>query len=200
MIGVGLNYRTHLRDVLAPDPPALFVLAPGSLAGHGDDIVLPLGAERVIPEGEVVIVIGKRVSQPSPAEAADAIFGYTAGNDVTARSWLRSPGDWWRAKGSDTFSVCGPRLVIGLGTEPIAVTTRVNGEVVQHGTTAELILQPAELVEYVGRYMTLSPGDLVFTGSPGLVAPLQPGDLVEVEATRTGVLMNRVVAASGPTG
>ena len=192
IVCVGLNYKSHLGGRPAPDPPTLFFKPLSSIAGPEDDIELPAGAGRVDPEGEIVIVIGKEISKVDRAAAEDAIFGYTAGNDVSAREWQASDGQWWRAKGSDTFGIFGPAVVSDIDYREIELWTRVNGEEVQHGTANELILDIPEIVRYVASVMTLLPGDIIYTGTPGRPKRLAPGDVVEVEITGSGVLRNQV--------
>lgn len=192
IVCVGLNYSSHLQGRPIPDPPTLFFKPLSSIAGPGDEIVLPAGAGRVDPEGEIVIVVGREVNGATREEALAAIFGYTCGNDVSAREWQRADGQWWRAKGSDTFGVFGPSIVTGLAHEAIEVRTRVNGAEVQHGRSDELIRDIPEIVRLVSAVMTLRPGDIIYTGTPGEPQALNPGDEVEVEVTGAGVLRNRV--------
>jgi 2-keto-4-pentenoate hydratase/2-oxohepta-3-ene-1,7-dioic acid hydratase in catechol pathway len=192
IVCVGLNYSSHLQGRPVPDPPTLFFKPLSSVAGPDDEIVLPENAGRVDPEGEIVIVIGKTLSRASREEALDGIFGYTCGNDVSAREWQRADGQWWRAKGSDTFGIFGPSIVTGLQYDRIELRTRVNGEEVQHARSDELIRDIPEIVRYVSAVMTLVPGDIIYTGTPGEPQPLKPGDVVEVEVNGAGVLRNRV--------
>ncbi len=192
IVCVGLNYSSHLQGRPVPDPPTLFFKPLSSIAGPGDEIVLPAGAGRVDPEGEIVIVIGREVKGATREEALAAIFGYTCGNDVSAREWQRADGQWWRAKGSDTFGVFGPSIVTGLAHDAIDVRTRVNGTEVQHGRSNELIRDIPEIVRLVSAVMTLTPGDIIYTGTPGEPQALNPGDEVEIEVTGAGVLRNRV--------
>ncbi len=192
IVCVGLNYASHLHGRPAPDPPTLFFKPLSSIAGPGDTIVLPADAGRVDPEGEIVIVIGKRLHRASREEALAGIFGYTAGNDVSARVWQREDGQWWRAKGSDTFGVFGPSIATGLEHDKIEVWTRVNGVETQHGSSSDLIRDIPEIVRLVSAVMTLEPGDIIYTGTPGDPQPLSAGDVVEVEVTGAGVLRNPV--------
>ena len=192
VVCVGLNYASHLQGRPAPNPPTLFFKPLSSLAGPGAAIVLPPDAGRVDPEGEIVVVIGKRLKGATRAEAEAGIFGYTAGNDVSARDWQRGDGQWWRAKGSDTFGVFGPAIATGLRHDAIEVWTRVDGDVVQHGASNELILDIPEIVRYVSAVMTLLPGDIIYTGTPGEPRQIAPGDVVEIEVTGAGVLRNPV--------
>ena len=193
IVCVGLNYASHLQGRPAPDPPTLFFKPLSSIAGPGDDIMLPAGAGRVDPEGEIVIVIGKTVRNATRDEAHAAIFGSTAGNDVSARAWQRGDGQWWRAKGADTFGVFGPAIVTDLLHNRIDLETRVNGERAQHALSDELILDIPEIVRFVSAAMTLVPGDIIYSGTPGEPQPLNPGDVVEVEISGCPPLRNPVV-------
>jgi 2-keto-4-pentenoate hydratase/2-oxohepta-3-ene-1,7-dioic acid hydratase in catechol pathway len=194
IVCVGLNYSSHLGGRPVPDPPTLFHKPLSSIAGPGDDIVLPKNAGRVDPEGEIVIVIGREAKGVKREDAESFIFGYTCGNDVSAREWQRADGQWWRAKGADTFGVFGPTIVTGLKHDEIELRTRVNGAEVQHGRSDELILDIPATVAWVSAAMTLLPGDIIYTGTPGSPQALKPGDVVEVEVTGAGVLRNKVVA------
>jgi 2-keto-4-pentenoate hydratase/2-oxohepta-3-ene-1,7-dioic acid hydratase in catechol pathway len=196
IVCVGLNYASHLQGRPAPDPPTLFFKPLSSIAGPDDAIVLPKDAGRVDPEGEIVIVIGKTLKGASREEAVDGIFGYTCGNDVSARAWQRGDGQWWRAKGSDTFGVFGPDIVTGLAYDQVELRARVNGEEVQHGKSDELILDIPEIVRYVSAVMTLHPGDVIFTGTPGSPPEIHDGDVVEVEISGSMVLRNPVQASA----
>lgn len=192
IVCVGLNYASHLGGRAMPDPPTLFFKPLSSIAGPDDDIVLPQGAGRVDPEGEIVVVIGRQIKGATREEAEAAIFGYTCGNDVSARVWQQSDGQWWRAKGSDTFGVFGPTIVTGLAHDQIELRTRVNGREVQHANSSELLRDIPEIIRLVSSVMTLVPGDIIYTGTPGEPRPISPGDVVEVEITGAGVLRNTV--------
>ena len=193
IVCVGLNYSSHLQGRPIPEPPTLFFKPLSSIAGPGDQIVLPEGAGRVDPEGEIVLVIGRKVTKAaSREEALAAVFGYTCGNDVSAREWQRADGQWWRAKGSDTFGVFGPSIVTGLAYDQIELTTHVNGELAQHAKSDELIRDVPEIVRLVSAVMTLMPGDIIYTGTPGEPRGLKSGDVVEVEVAGAGVLRNVV--------
>ena len=193
IVCVGLNYSSHLQGRPVPDPPTLFFKPLSSIAGHLDPIVLPEGAGRVDPEGEIVVVIGKAAKGAlSREQALEAVFGYTCGNDVSARVWQRADGQWWRAKGSDTFGVFGPTISTDLEYDEIELTTRVNGEVAQHAMSNELIRDVPEIVRLVAAVMSLVPGDVIYTGTPGEPQALKSGDIVEVEVAGAGVLRNTV--------
>ena len=193
IVCVGLNYSSHLKGRPVPDPPTLFFKPLSSIAGPGDDILMPAGATHVEPEGEIVIVIGKRLKNATREAALAGIFGCTAGNDISERVWQRSDGQWWRAKGSDTFGVFGPAIVTGIDYNTLEVITRVNGQQVQHGGSNELIRDIPEIVRYVSSVMTLLHGDIIYTGTPGDPPQIKTGDSVEIEVTGAGVLRNGVV-------
>ena len=193
IVCVGLNYSSHLQGRPVPDPPTLFFKPLSSIAGPGDDIILPADSGRVDPEGEIVIVIGKKLKNATRDEGLAGIFGYTAGNDVSARIWQRADGQWWRAKGSDTFGLFGPTIVTGLDYTDLEVITRVNGKEVQRGGSTELIRDIPEIVRYVSAVMTLLPGDIIYTGTPGEPPEIKTGDSVEVEVTGAGTLRNGVI-------
>jgi len=194
VIAVGLNYQSHLGEREPASYPGLFAKYPTSLIGPGDPIVRPADSENLHYEGEMVIVIGKEARNVSEAEAADYVFGVTAGNDVSERDWQRDDLQWFRAKASDTFGPVGPVIARGLDHNDLLLQTRVNGEVRQSEGTGDLLFDVETIVSYVSRYVTLLPGDIIFTGTPGSTQALQPGDVVEVELEGVGVLRNPVVA------
>lgn len=193
VIAVGLNYKSHLGERPSAAYPGLFAKLPTSIIAHGEDIVLPPDASNAHFEGEMVIVIGRRASRVPEHEAAAYIFGITAGNDVSERDWQRNDLQWFRAKAADTFGPLGPVIVTGLPYDDVLLQTRLNGEVVQSQRTKDLIFNVSEIVSYVSRYVTLMPGDVIYSGTPGTTKPMQPGDVVEVEVEGVGVLRNRVV-------
>lgn len=195
IIGVGLNYRSHLGGRKLPETPELFYMPPSALIATGEPIVIPSGATDVHFEGELVIVIGKRVKGVSREQAADAIFGVTCGNDVSDRGWQRGEQkdlQWWRAKGCDTFAPMGPAIVTGLEYGTLMLETRVNGERAQYGSTSDLVHDCAAVVSWASQWITLEPGDAIYTGTPGNTFALKPGDVVEVEIEGIGVLRNSV--------
>jgi 2-keto-4-pentenoate hydratase/2-oxohepta-3-ene-1,7-dioic acid hydratase in catechol pathway len=192
VIAVGLNYQSHLGDREPAEYPGLFAKYPTSIVAHEDDIVMTEGANNLHYEAELVVVIGKRASNVSVEEAAEHIFGVTAGNDVSERDWQRADLQWLRAKASDTFGPMGPTIVTGLNHNDLLVQSRVNGEVRQTGRSSDLIFDVETIVSYVSRYVTLLPGDVIFTGTPGTTMAMQPGDVVEIEVEGVGVLRNTV--------
>lgn len=195
VIAVGLNYKSHLGNSPVSEYPGLFAKYPTSLIAHEDEIVIPADSESLHYEGELVIVIGKKAQKVSIADAPDYIFGVTAGNDVSERTWQRSDLQWLRAKASDTFGPIGPAIVSGLNYNDLLVQTRLNGVVQQSESSKDLIFDVDAIVSYVSRYITLLPGDVIFTGTPGSTKAMKPGDIVEIEVEGVGVLRNRVVAA-----
>ncbi len=195
IIGVGLNYRSHLGGRRLPETPELFFMPPSALIAAGESIMIPRGATDVHFEGELVIVIGKRVKAVSREVAGDAIFGVTCGNDVSDRGWQRGEQkdlQWWRAKGCDTFAPMGPAIVTGLDYGNLMLETRVNGERAQYGSTSDLVHDCAAVVSWASQWITLEPGDAIYTGTPGNTCALKPGDVVEVEIEGVGVLRNPV--------
>lgn len=193
VIAVGLNYQSH-AGMSGAGAPGLFAKLPSSLIAHGDPIVRPAESTSLHYEGELVVVIGKRAKNVSIADAPKYIFGVTAGNDVSERSWQGSDLQWLRAKASDGFGPVGPAVVTGLNYNDLLVRTRLNGKVVQSERTSHLIHGVDKIVSYISRYITLEPGDLIFTGTPGRTSAMKPGDVVEVEIEGVGVLRNKVVA------
>lgn len=192
VLAVGLNYRSHLGDRPAPKNPELFYKPTSSLLPTGGNIVIPPGAKNVHYEGELVVVMGKKASRISPAQARDTIFGVACGNDVSERDWQKNDLQWWRAKGSDTFASLGPVIVTGLDYMKSRLQTRVNGEVKQSQLISDLIFDPPTVVSFVSHYVTLIPGDVIYTGTPGSTSAMKPGDVVEVEIDGIGILRNPV--------
>ena len=195
VVAVGRNYRSHLGNRTHPQNPEIFYKPLSSLQDPDGPIVIPPDATDVHYEGELVLVVGKRVKEVSRENALDAIFGVTCGNDVTDRNWQygeRKDVQWWRAKGSDTFAPTGPMIVTGLDPDDLLLQTRLNGEVVQKERTADFIFDCATMVSWISRWVTLMPGDLIFTGTPGATRKLAPGDVVEVEIEGIGTLRNPV--------
>lgn len=194
MLAVALNYPSHLGEQPASPRPELFVKANNSLANPGDDIVLPAGSERVDYEGELVVVIGRRCKKVAVADALSYVFGYTCGNDVSARDWQRSDVQWFRGKSCDTFGPLGPWIVDGLDPTNLTLCTRLNGEEVQRCNTGEMINSVADCISFASQVLTLEPGDVIFTGTSGRPRALSAGDVVEVEVDGIGILTNPVVA------
>lgn len=195
IIGVGLNYRDHAEERKKPIPtePLLFLKPPSALLAPGEAIVLPDASQRVDPEGELAVVIGRTAHHlPSMDEAKLCIFGYSCFNDVTARDLQDKDVQFTRAKGFDTFAPYGPCIAIGTDASDLAITLRVNDQVRQSSRTSQLIFPPEYLVWYVSNIMTLNPGDVITTGTPSGIAPVQAGDRIEVEIEFIGSLQNFV--------
>lgn len=189
IIAVGLNYRSHAGESGA-DAPGLFAKFPSSLAGPDDPIWLFPESDNTHLEGELVVVVGKTAHNVSVEEAPNYIFGVTAGNDITERTWQTTDLQWIRAKASDSFAPIGPFIVTGLNYNDLLVQTRLNGETVQSESTANLIHSVDAILSYTSRYITLEPGDIIYTGTPGSTQAMMPGDVVEVEVEGVGTLTN----------
>ncbi len=192
VFAVGMNFASHIASS-SNAPPPLFLKLPSSLAGDGQEITLPPDADNVHFEGELVLVIGKHAKNVSIADAPNHIFGVTAGNDLTERTWQGTDLQWMRAKASDGFGPVGPAVVTGIDYNNVLLTTRLNGEIVQRENTSHMIHKPAKVVSYLSRYFTLEPGDLIFMGTPGRTRALNNGDVVTVEIENVGLLSNRIV-------
>jgi 2-keto-4-pentenoate hydratase/2-oxohepta-3-ene-1,7-dioic acid hydratase in catechol pathway len=193
ILAVGQNYISHLGERKTPKNPEMFYKPISSLQHHLGPIELPADAEDVHFEGELVVVMGKTVRNATREEAAAAVFGVTCGNDVSGRTWQRGPDkdlQWWRAKGCDTFAPLGPQIVTGLDYSNLLLTTRLNGAVVQQQRTSDLIFDVPTVISFISRYVTLTPGDVIYTGTPGNTRAMQPGDVVEVEIEGIGILRN----------
>jgi len=194
VIAVGLNYKTHLGERPAAEYPGLFAKYPSSIVAHDENIVIPPDAKNVHYEGELVVVIGKRAKHVTAADAKSYVFGVTVGNDVSERDWQKQDLQWFRAKASDTFAPLGPAIVTGVNYDDLLLQTRLNGEVVQSQRTRDLIFDVANVVSYLSRYITLEPGDVIYTGTPGTTRSFKAGDVIEVEIENVGLLRNRAVA------
>ncbi len=192
VIAVGLNYKSHLGERPAAAYPGLFAKLPTSIVGPDAAIVAPEDALDLHFEGELVVVIGKRAKNVSAADAPQYVFGVTAGNDVSERAWQKNDLQWFRAKASDTFGPMGPAIVTGLNYGDLLLQTRVNGVVLQSQRTKDLIFDVPAIISYVSRFVTLEPGDVIYTGTPGSTKAMKPGDIVEVEIEGIGVLRNKV--------
>ena len=195
IFAVGLNYKSHLGSRTPPAQPEIFYKPISSLQNPGDPIVTPPQSKNMHFEGEIVAVLGKRSSRISVDEARGAVLGVTCGNDVSERDWQAGAAkdlQWWRAKGCDTFAPLGPSVVTGLDYGNLLLTTRLNGQVVQRQYTSDLLFDIPTIVSFISQWVTLEPGDLIFTGTPGSTSKLNPGDVVEVEIEGIGVLRNPV--------
>ena len=194
IICVGRNYRAHAAEMgnAPPAEPLLFFKPPSAIVGPGAPIFLPRVSERVDHEAELGLVIGRRCSRVAPADAMAVLAGFTCVNDVTSRDLQKRDGQWARAKGFDSFCPVGPVVVSALSLEDAAVLCRVNGAERQRGLVRDMIFSVPQLISYISHIFTLEPGDLIVTGTPEGVAPLAPGDRVEVEIPGVGTLSNPV--------
>lgn len=204
IVCVGRNYAAHAAELgnVAPDDlPLLFLKPPSCLIAHGAEIVRPTGSARVDYEGEIALVISERCRNVPAGKAFDYLLGVTAFNDVTARDWQKADNQWTRAKGCDTFGPCGAYIdttaaeALREGGEEqveLTVTTKLNGEQVQHGSTRQLTFGLAWLISYISSVMTLEAGDIIATGTPAGVGPLQDGDEVSVLLNCGPELVNMV--------
>jgi 2-keto-4-pentenoate hydratase/2-oxohepta-3-ene-1,7-dioic acid hydratase in catechol pathway len=196
VVCVGRNYREHAAELgnKMPDEPLLFLKAPSAIIGPDSAIELPPASQQVEHEGELGVVIGRMASKLKPSDnPLDYVFGYTCVNDVTARDLQRKDVQFTRGKSFDTFCPVGPWIETELDPANVTVTTRLNGEIKQHGNTADMAFPVAFLIRYISEIMTLYPGDLIATGTPAGVSKMNHGDTVEVEVGGIGVLRNRVV-------
>ena len=194
IIGIGRNYREHARELgnEMPVVPILFFKPPSALIGNGDAILLPSVSTRVEFEAEIGVVIGKRVRNVDQAAAERAIGGFVCVNDVTCRDLQKTDGQWGRAKGFDSFCPVGPKVATGLDWRALELICRVNGVQRQRARSSDMHFSIPELISFLSGIMTLEPGDLVATGTPAGTAPLQHGDVVEVEIPGVGILSNPV--------
>jgi 2-keto-4-pentenoate hydratase/2-oxohepta-3-ene-1,7-dioic acid hydratase in catechol pathway len=208
VIAVGLNYASHRAHVessegvivnaagrpVPSDYPGVFAKFPTSLIPDGQDIVFPPDATNVHFEGELALIIGRRAKNVAAEDASQYVFGVSICNDLVDREWLLEDLQWFRAKGADNFGPIGPAIVTNLDYGNLRLETRVNGEVRQSSNTSELVFSPDTILSYCSRYVTLLPGDVIFTGTPGKTQRIVKGDTVEVEIEGIGVLRNTVAA------
>ena len=198
IVCVGRNYREHAKEMGndVPAEPLLFLKPPSCVIASGAPIELPAAAGRVDYEGEVGIVIGARLRKATPEASAAAVRGIVAANDVSARDWQKNDGQWARAKGSDTFLPLGNESRSPRDLAALTVVTRLNGDERQRASTAELVFPIPVLLAYISRFITLEPGDLVLTGTPSGVGPLNAGDVVEVEIAGHSMVRSPVTASA----
>jgi len=208
VIAVSLNYASHRVHVesqegvivnaagrpVPSDYPGVFAKFPTSLIPDRQDIEFPVDATNVHFEGELALIIGKKAKNVLPQDASKYVFGVTICNDLVDREWLLEDLQWFRAKGADNFGPIGPAIVTNLDYGNLKLETRVNGEVRQSSSTSELVFSPDKILSYCSRYVTLLPGDVIFTGTPGKTQRIVKGDTVEVEIEGIGVLRNTVAA------
>jgi len=197
IVCVGKNYAAHAAEMggEVPTEPLLFLKPSTSIIGPGDAIRYPAGVQRLDHEAELAVVIKRLTMAADPATAKDSILGYLCANDVSARDYQVSDGQWTRAKGFDTFCPLGPWIETELDTSSVHVRAHLNGETKQDGDTADMVFDPPFLISYISKIMTLLPGDVILTGTPDGVGPMQIGDEITIEIDGLGSLTNRVVAS-----
>jgi len=198
IVCVGRNYAEHAKEMGAdvPTEPTIFLKPPSSLIASGEAIVYPRLTQRLDYEGEIGVVMGRRAHKVKSADAAAFILGYTPVNDVTARDLQRKDGQWTRGKGFDTFCPVGPYIVPygEVNPDKLRMRTFVDGVKKQDAAIGQMLFTVNDIIAYVSAFMTLEPGDLIATGTPSGVGPLQPGSQVRVEIEGVGVLENPVVS------
>jgi len=196
VVCIGLNYHAHVKASYsadeAPENPLLFLKPSSSIIGPEEKIIHPDQSERVDYEAELGVIIGKTARNVPREKAEDYIFGFTCVNDVTARDLQKKDGQWSRAKGFDTFCPVGPWIVTQLNYRNVLVEGILNDKVMQSGRTAQMIFDIPFLISYISSIMTLNPGDLISTGTPAGIAPMKPGDKIEVQVEGIGRLVNRM--------
>jgi 2-keto-4-pentenoate hydratase/2-oxohepta-3-ene-1,7-dioic acid hydratase in catechol pathway len=196
IVCVGLNYQAHVEASHsadeAPERPLIFLKPPSAVIGPGEKIIHPPESQRVDYEAELGVVIARTARHVSAEKAEEYIFGFTCVNDVTARDLQKSDGQWSRAKGYDTFCPVGPWIVPHLDWRDVLVEGIHNDEVKQSGRTSQMIFDVPVLISYISSIMTLNPGDLIATGTPSGIAPMKPGDRIEVRIEGIGSLENQM--------
>jgi 2-keto-4-pentenoate hydratase/2-oxohepta-3-ene-1,7-dioic acid hydratase in catechol pathway len=199
IICVGLNYALHVQESQSathiPEQPVSFMKPPTAIIGPEENIVYPPSSARVDYEAELAVVIGKTARHVAETDAGKYIFGYTCLNDVTARDLQKKDGQWTRGKGFDTFCPVGPWIETELDHRNTVVESYLNGVRKQSGNTADMLFPVPFLVSYISEIMTLLPGDVISTGTPEGISPMQPGDTIEIRVAGIGSLVNRIVAA-----
>ena len=199
IVAVGLNYRDHARELgmQVPENPILFLKPPTAVIGPGEAITRPAMSAQVDFEAELGIVIRDRARRIGPGEARKHILGYTCANDVTARDLQKKDGQWTRAKGFDTFCPVGPWIETDVEPGDLLVESYLNGERMQSSRTSQFIFGIDHLVSFISHVMTLEPGDLIITGTPAGIGPMDAGDEIEIRIEGIGSLKNHVSAEFG---
>jgi 2-keto-4-pentenoate hydratase/2-oxohepta-3-ene-1,7-dioic acid hydratase in catechol pathway len=196
VVAIGKNYAEHAAEMGGdvPERPLIFLKPSTAVVANSDEIAYPPSSERVDYEGELAVVISRLCRDVPEDRAMDAVLGYTCGNDVTARDQQKADGQWSRAKGYDTFCPLGPWIETDLDPSDLAISTSLNGEVKQSSRTSMIVHKIPSLIAYITSCMTLLPGDVILTGTPEGVGPMQVGDRVEVTIEGIGTLTNVVGA------
>jgi len=192
VIAVGYNYHSHRGDMELPAHPPIFLKLPTSIIATNESIIYPNGATDVHYEAELVVVMGKTASKVSKEDAGNYIFGVTAGNDVSERNWQANDLQWFRGKAADTFAPLGPEIVTGLNYKDLLVQSRLNGKIMQSQRTQDHIHDIDAIVSHISQTVTLFPGDVIYTGTPGSTTAMVPGDIIEIEVEGVGILRNTI--------
>ena len=202
IVALGINYRSHAKELNSPlpDAPLIFLKPSTAVIGPEDNIIYPSASSRVDYEGELGVVIKKPAWRVSADKALDYVLGYTCFNDVTARDLQSKDEQWTRAKGFDSFAAVGPCIETELNPRNVTVETYVNGNLKQRGNTADLIYSVPQLINFISHVMSLLPGDIIATGTPSGIGPMYPGDTVEIKIEPIGTLRNHVVSNDKPAG
>ena len=198
MLCLARNYRSHLLGAQEPSRPEPFYKTPTAIIGPGDPIKLTADSGLVVCESELIVIMGKRAKNVSEEDALDYVFGYTCGNDVSARDWQGGPDadtQWWRAKSADTFGPTGPFMVTDIDPQDVNIRGLVNGVEGQKCHSSEMIFDVKQSISFISRYVTLECGDMLWTGTSGTTPPINIGGDVTVEIDKIGVLHNPVEAA-----
>lgn len=195
IVCIGLNYAKHIEELghTLHEDPVIFLKPLTTLIGPEDEILLPKMSQQVEYEAELVVVIGKTLKDVPEDQVLDSIFGYTCGNDVTARDLQRKDGQWTRSKGFDTFCPIGPHIVPNLNPSNLGIRSILNGEIKQSSNTEYFLHSVPKLVSYISQIMTLTPGDVIMTGTPEGVGPMKSGDEISIQIEGIGELHNKVL-------
>jgi 2-keto-4-pentenoate hydratase/2-oxohepta-3-ene-1,7-dioic acid hydratase in catechol pathway len=198
IVCLGVNYRTHAKEMSSTPPPnpLIFIKPSTAVIGPDDSIHLPFRYQRVDYEGELGVVIGKKAKLISAEESSKYILGYTCFNDVTERQFQKDDGQWTRAKGFDTFAPMGPWIETDIDASDLQLETYLNGQLRQQSRTSELIFGIPAIISFITGVMTLLPGDVIATGTPAGIAPMKAGDVVEIKIEKIGTLRNKVTPFS----
>ena len=195
IVCLGVNYRSHAGEMNSqpPSSPLIFLKPPTAIIGPEDKIIYPEMSQRVDYEGELGVVIKKKASHVSSQDVLDYVLGYTCFNDVTARDLQKLDGQWTRGKGFDTFAPFGPCIETELDPKNTPIETYLNGKLKQKSDTTELIFPVNEIISFISHVMTLLPGDIIASGTPGGIGPMSPDDTIEIKIAPIGVLRNYVI-------
>ena len=195
IICIGLNYKDHAKEMNLelPETPVIFIKPSNTVIGCGDNIIYPNNSTRVDYEGELAVVIGEKTSTVKKEEAKEKIFGYTIMNDVTARDFTYSDGQWTRGKSCDTFAPLGPFIETEMNPMNQNIKLTINNEIKQNSNTKNMIFTPYDLIEYISQNITLYPGDIISTGTPPGVGPMEKESNIKISIDDIGTLINKLI-------